>query len=326
MAAHTADEYRQSFLGSRDDLLNRCLFYSGILGTLFLVIVMFTPVRDHAITEVSQLPKRFAELIIKKKVVPAPVPTTPDAVPSEEPEAIEQPKPVEPKPVPRRREVKPDPNAGQVGRERAQKEITQELASTQAALQSTLDDLSSSLSSSSSQDARPKRKRRSRGVRSGRSSSEMAKVETGLGAGVAADLSGSQVEGTSIAVGTIAPTDLAPSGDGTAAADDPSATGAAPGVYRSNASLLAVIQKYAAGIQYCYANELKRDDSLRGKLVVSMTISASGNVMDATVVQNTLGSKRLEDCALAQIRDWKFPPIAEGVTSFQAPFVFTPPK
>jgi len=100
----------------------------------------------------------------------------------------------------------------------------------------------------------------------------------------------------------------------------------APGVYRSNASLLAVIQRYQAGIQYCYGNELKRDPTLRGKLVVAITVAASGEVLEATIVQNTIGSERLASCALSQIREWKFPAIPEGVTAFQAPFVFTPPS
>jgi hypothetical protein len=101
---------------------------------------------------------------------------------------------------------------------------------------------------------------------------------------------------------------------------------AGPGVYRSNASLLAVIQRYAAGIQYCYSNELKRNPTLSGKLVVALTVAASGEVLEATVVRNTLGSDRLAQCALSQIDGWKFPAIAEGVTVFQAPFVFTPPE
>ena len=105
-----------------------------------------------------------------------------------------------------------------------------------------------------------------------------------------------------------------------------SGSGAGPGVYRSNASLLAVIQRYAAGIQYCYGNELKRTPTMRGKLVVAITVAASGEVTDAAVVQNTTGSQALSQCALSQIRDWRFPAIATGATTFQAPFVFTPPN
>jgi len=100
---------------------------------------------------------------------------------------------------------------------------------------------------------------------------------------------------------------------------------AGPGVYRSNASLLAVIQKYAAGIQYCYGNQLKHDPTLRGKLVVALTVSASGEVLQASIVQNSVGSPGLAECALSQIREWRFPPVPGGVTAFQAPFVFTPP-
>jgi len=44
------------------------------------------------------------------------------------------------------------------------------------------------------------------------------------------------------------------------------------------------------------------------------------------VIQNTLGVSSLTSCALSQIRDWKFAVIREGVTTFQVPFVFTPPN
>lgn len=101
---------------------------------------------------------------------------------------------------------------------------------------------------------------------------------------------------------------------------------AGPGIYRSNASLMAVIQKYSAGIQFCYSNELKRNEGLKGKLVVALVVSAAGEVVDADVIQNTLGSSALSSCALSQIRDWKFPAIPAGTTAFQVPFVFTPPN
>jgi hypothetical protein len=121
-------------------------------------------------------------------------------------------------------------------------------------------------------------------------------------------------------------------GDGTGGGTGPGSGGggvrgaAAPGVYRSNASLLAVIQKYAAGIQFCYGNELKRDPSLRGKLVVALTVDAAGNVVEAAIVQNTVRSERLAQCSLSQMREWKFPSIPRGLTTFEAPFVFTPPS
>ena len=127
--------------------------------------------------------------------------------------------------------------------------------------------------------------------------------------------------GSIVAVGKLAP---APAESG--AGDDPSAHGSAPGVNRTNASLLATIQRYAAGIQFCYESELAKEPGLRGKLVIAITVSAGGEVTEASVVQNTFGANRIASCALSQIRRWKFPPIASGATSFQTPFVFTPPN
>ena len=87
-----------------------------------------------------------------------------------------------------------------------------------------------------------------------------------------------------------------------------------------------VVRRYAPGIQFCYDNELKKSPNLRGKLVVAITVLANGEVSEASVVENTLGSRSVADCVLAQIRGWHFPAIAYGVTSFRAPFVFTPPN
>ena len=116
-------------------------------------------------------------------------------------------------------------------------------------------------------------------------------------------------------------------GGGGGAGGGPGGSGVAgPGVYRSNASLMAVIQKYSAGIQFCYSNELKRNESLQGKLVVSLVVNAAGDVTRAEVIQNTMDSAALSKCALSQIRDWKFPAIPSGITAFQVPFVFTPPN
>ncbi len=121
---------------------------------------------------------------------------------------------------------------------------------------------------------------------------------------------------------------MVPPGGGTGGGNPGGRTGAstAPDGPRSNAALLTVIQKYSAGIQYCYSTQLKHDPTLRGKLVVALTVAASGEVTQASVVQNTIGSPELVECALSQIREWRFPSVPDGVSSFRAPFVFTPPN
>jgi TonB family protein len=322
MITYTAAEYRQVIFTPGDDLFRRCLIGSAVLGTLVLIAILVTPAQRQVITHVSQLPERIARLIIEK---PAPVvETAPETAPTKateeaEPEAV--PEPV----TPRVRQRPVDPEAGKAGRERATETISKELASTTAALQSSLDELSTSLQSSQATTQQPVPKRRSRRVRSGRSSGEIASVQTGV-AGGSADLSGSAVQGSRLNIGTLSAGSSSLSAAAGATEATSSGSGSPPGVHRSNASLLAVIQKYSAGIHYCYANELKRNENLKGKLVVAMTVAASGEVVNAVVVENTLGAERLEECALSQIRDWKFPPISGGMTTFQAPFVFTPPK
>jgi len=256
------------------------------------------------------------------------------------------------------------PGAGQSGRERAQSDVRAALSASGSTAASALEGLSSSLRAASAADSReassiavpgPGGRGRAHVVRSARSDDQVG--SGGDGAGVAtstADLGNSVVVGSLVGIGgppgsrggtgggigTGTGTGYgsgtgAGSGSGSGGGSGSGAgsgtgsgrgAGSAPGVYRSNASLLAVIQRYSAGIQYCYGNELKRNASLRGKLVVALTITASGDVAEVTVLQNTVGSQRLAECALSQIRDWKFPPIPEGVTTFQAPFVFTPPS
>jgi TonB family protein len=146
-------------------------------------------------------------------------------------------------------------------------------------------------------------------------------------------MSGSAIESQGISIAAI--TDLAV--DGTGGGGDGGSPGSSGGGgtgasssgrhdYRSNESLLAVVRRYAPGIQYCYDNELKKNPGLRGKLVVALTVEASGAVSDARIVEDSLNSPTVTQCALSQIRGWQFPAIASGTTSFRTPFVFTPPS
>jgi len=209
----------------------------------------------------------------------------------------------------------------------------------------------------------PSRSRR--GVHAGRSSTQIAAVSgvTGLSS---ADMSGSAIGGEGVSIGMITDVaggagggaGLGGTGNGTGGGSGGGqgggygtgygngvGTGAGGGVgdgvgsgrggagaqasgsaYRSNESLLAVVRRYAAGIQFCYDNELRKKPGLRGKLVVSMVVLANGSVSEATIVEDTLNSPAVRDCALAQIRGWQFPSISSGVTSFKTPFVFTPPS
>jgi TonB family protein len=390
MTTAAMQAYRRPYFGAEDDLFHRCLVGAAIAGSVFLVVMLFAPVHKQVVTRLEDLSPRFARLIVEKKKPPEPaLPAGPKVVapgggaPTPTPAPVQTgmaqpaappgpglgtPGPLKPPGGTPGRAPGLAPGSGAAGRARAQAVVSGSLAGTSASLERSLGGLSSSLKSvGGAAPSTPSVGRRGpRGVvRGGRTAGQIGSVSTDIGTGRGtADLSGSAVGGTMVAVGTLSAYVGGGSGVGGPGGDGagwggtgggggsgggPGGTGAgpgsggggpggagwgeggagsgsAPGVYRSNASLLAVIQKYAAGIQYCYGNELKRDPSLSGKLVVALSVAASGEVTEATIVENSIGSARLSSCALSQIREWKFPPIARGTTTFQTPFVFTPPR
>lgn len=312
---------------SRERFWRASIIACCVFCAIFIAVLVVRPFRNAEVVRVVLPPSRTVNL---KKLAPEPPKPAEALTPEREQLSVRKvADPVVKAPEqaivpPKVQPVKPvDPVAAQAGRARAQA-ATAALTRATSSLDKALGDLTSSLGAPTSGQYRPSRSARARNVGSGRSDGQLGAVGDGLaGSRAAADLGGSAVEGTMVSIGSLAPAAVAQDQSG---AEGGAGTGSRPGIYRSNAQLLAVIQKYAAGIQYCYEAELKRDEHLTGKLVVAMTITAAGNVQDASVVRNTLGSDRIASCALSQIRSWKFPPISGGLTTFQAPFVFTPPS
>lgn len=335
-ATLTSDAYRRPWLAPDDDLFRRCLSVAAAAGLVFLIAVLVVPRPVAPVRRIEELPPRIARLILEKPKPPGAhatpravtVEAPPAAAPAPAPPVAAAEPAAPPRPANRRLDVHRDlpADAGQAGRVRAREAVSGALAGSQEALSRNLDGLTSALGSASADAPRAAGGRRGRALRGGRGEAEVASASAGAGVpGGSADLGGSGIAGAQVEIGSIA---AAPSGSGAgvASGSGDTAGGAAPGVYRSNASLLAVVRRYAAGIQYCYSNELRRTPGLAGKLVVTLVVAASGQVTEASVAQNTLGSERLAACALSQIREWKFPAISEGVTTFQTPFVFTPPE
>ena len=402
-------QYQQPLWGRMEPALRNCFTGAGIIGLVLIIIVWVVPIPVLKPVSVTQVPERMARLILEKpetriaKGNPGgggggggvtessrPGPKTPEP---EAPPQIAKETPAAPRtpgaPPARRVEMpKVAENRGVEGRARATREVTQNLASVTGSLDKVLSNISTQIPASKKTTANapnsidiaglpatnstmPSRSRR--GIKSGRSSEQLAAVDgvSGLGSG---DLSGSAIHGTGVTVGMISDVagggyggaGLGGTGDGTGGGagggqgggygtgnGNGVGTGSGGGVgngsgggvgdgvgsgrgsagaqasgsgYRSNESLLAVVRRYAAGIQFCYDNELRKKPGLRGKLVVSMVVLANGSVSEATIVEDTLNSPAVRDCALAQIRAWQFPAIPSGTTSFKTPFVFTPPS
>jgi TonB family protein len=312
-------ERRAIHLANRARVSRTSAIAAALWVLVFVVVVLVVP-RPTRETRTIELPEERVIVLEPKPLQP----TAPQQLPIEKLQvraATELPEGLvsEPEAIPDRRIPRLAPDAGQLGRKRAE-EATRALAAATRSVDQALAGLSSSLKNSSR--TGPDAQRGAASVRGGRADGDVRGGPALASSG--ASSAGKAVQGSRVVIeapGPVAATDAGPEGEGQGVS-----LGEPPGIYRSNASLLGVIQRYAPGIQFCYENELKRKSHLGGKLVVSITVAAAGEVIEARVVNDGVGSPALASCALAQIRDWKFPPIRRGLTTFQTPFVFTPPN
>lgn len=328
-------EYRQPFWGQLDRTLRNCFRGATTLGLIILVGVFVIPKPAEDTLQLEEVPERFAKLIVEQPEPPAPLVQPDEKIAmmdtpkAEEPAKVELPDPPARTERRERRRSEPapvDPEAGQRGREVAVAQVTSNLEDVQGSLDKALENLSATLPAategSSSEGTQRKRPRR---VRGGKDRSELGAV-AGVQTTESGSVGGTALSGNGISIAAI--DDLG--GDGAGSGDGTGNVGGGGnggnGEFRSNASLLAVVRRYAAGIQFCYDNQLKKQPGLQGKLVVALTVLADGTVSEAVIVQDKLGSGAVSDCVLAQIHAWKFPPIEQGTVRFKTPFVFTPPQ
>ncbi len=84
-----------------------------------------------------------------------------------------------------------------------------------------------------------------------------------------------------------------------------------------------VIKSKTPQVRACYEKELKKRDGLKGKVVMSWTISASGKVSGVRVVRNTTRNSTMVPCMIRALSSWTFPQ-AEASFDVEYPFVFRP--
>ncbi len=71
-----------------------------------------------------------------------------------------------------------------------------------------------------------------------------------------------------------------------------------------------VVASHKAAIQDCYRQELKKTPSLRGRVIVRITIHPDGYVTRAEIVGASLRDRAVLDCILSKIRQWSdFDPV-----------------
>jgi TonB family protein len=102
---------------------------------------------------------------------------------------------------------------------------------------------------------------------------------------------------------------------------------AAPEVESSDVdreALARYVKQRKAAITGCYEKELKRNPSLKGRVVVRFTIGTNGRVTEIDIEENTLGNDAVGSCIRSVIRGWVFPFKPESEATVAYPFIFSP--
>ncbi len=92
----------------------------------------------------------------------------------------------------------------------------------------------------------------------------------------------------------------------------------------STSKIQRIVQRRKRALQGCYESQLKKDNTLKGKIKIRFTIEPSGRVSSSKAIQNTMGSPAVAKCIAKQIKRWRFPKPAGGSVTIAYPFVFTP--
>lgn len=90
------------------------------------------------------------------------------------------------------------------------------------------------------------------------------------------------------------------------------------------AALGRFIKARLSAIQGCYESQLKRNPSLKGRIVVRFTIGTTGRVTEVDIDENQMGNDEVASCIKAKIRAWTTPFKPEADATVSYPFVFSP--
>ncbi len=88
--------------------------------------------------------------------------------------------------------------------------------------------------------------------------------------------------------------------------------------------LAAYVRSRKGAIQQCYEKELKRNPTLKGKVVVRFNITPAGRTSEIDIEENTLGNEAVASCIKTTIRGWVFPFKPGSDVAVAYPFVFAP--
>jgi predicted Zn finger-like uncharacterized protein len=89
----------------------------------------------------------------------------------------------------------------------------------------------------------------------------------------------------------------------------------------SEKAIQATINARKRSVQICYQRVLKAQDSLRGKLEITVRVEPSGRVSKSVVQTPKFRGSRIGRCIADKIKEWRFPAFEGEAQEFSVPFV-----
>jgi TonB family protein len=298
-----------------DGRLRKSLLANVLVALLLGIIIPLIklPIPDFEI--IPELPDRFAKLIEQELPPPPPPPPVVDEVPAEdvvEPEPEPEPEPVvaeeQPEVAP---EVDEEPapavadepaperevrTAGILAFSESFADLGENRPSAQLGAQARIND--------AGEDAVGRTERamvtsQAPGSSGGINLASLSRDVGGIGG------AGSQIEGVKI-------TRVASSIDVSGTGDRPLSGGAAAG--RTDEEIQIVFDRYKSALYRLYNRELRNDPTLRGQVVLQLTIEPDGSVSSCEIRSSGLGSPVLEQQIVERVKSFDFG-AKEGITA-----------
>jgi len=291
---------------SEDDRRFRQSLSSSLAAALLLgIVIPFIDLPIPDLVEIPEVPERYANLIREQELPlpPPPVvePPTEEAIPEPEPEP-------EPEPVvaeelaaevpeaasesaPPAAEKPPEPEVRSAGI-LAFRDSFSSLASSRPAAQ-----LGSEARINNAGDSAVGRTERAMITSQAPGSSggiNLASLSRDVGGGGG----GQGIDG--VEIGRVASS----IGSGTGTSDRPRSSGAAAG--RTDEEIQIVFDRYKASLYRLYNRELRNDPTLRGQLVLQLTIEPDGSVSFCVVQSSDMGAPTLEQQVSERVRTFDF--------------------
>lgn len=254
-----------------------------IIFAVLALIVTFLPTPEKDLAKTPDIPDRIVKLVIEKKVPPPP-PPPPKVEPKEIPKPVEK---IEPKPQP------PKPDARQKAQNAGLLKLQDQLADLRD--NSVLDKaaMTKNLSGKVGETTSSERSLITSKVGASSGGINTAALSRGYGSG-AGSLTGHTT--TQVTSSTLA-----------AQADDGVKRGAgSTKAARSREEIELIFDRNKGAIYALYSRALRDKPDLKGKVVLELTIAATGEVTQCRVVSSELNDADLERKLVARVKSFRF--------------------